>query len=53
MLHCLLGTYVRNVSGAAGRKVPLSKDGSVMIMAEKQFSKGDVWNYYHDICVPL
>lgn len=53
MLHCLLDTYTRNASGADGRKVPLSKDEPVMIMGEKQLSTSDVWNFYHNLCVPL
>lgn len=53
MLHYLVGTYIRDASGVDGRKVPLSADGPVMMMGKNMLTKGDVWNLYQDLCVPL
>ena len=53
-LHYLVGTFMRDDSGADGRKVPLSSDGPVMMMGKTTLkNKGDVWNLYHDLVVPL
>lgn len=59
-LHYLVGTFIRDASSCVneGRKMPLSSDGPVrMVMMGKigltLKNKGDVWNLYHDLVVPL
>ena len=55
MLHYLVGTFKKDASGADGRRVPLSKDESMMMMGkiQKKLNKGEVWNLYYDLCYPL
>ncbi len=53
-LHNHVGTYMRDASGADRRKVPMGSDGPVMMMGKTMLkNKGDVWNLYHDLVVPL
>jgi hypothetical protein len=59
-LHYLVGTFIRDASSCVneGRKMPLSSDGMVRMMMMGKVgltlkNKGDVWNLYHDLVVPL
>ena len=56
-LHFLVGQFEKDALGAEGRKVPSSDDESMMMMGKgnksKKLTKGEVWNLYHDVCVPL
>mmetsp|Transcript_30586 Transcript_30586/g.64706 ORF Transcript_30586/g.64706 Transcript_30586/m.64706 type:complete len:1199 (+) Transcript_30586:90-3686(+) len=51
-LHYLVETFKKDATGA-DRKMPLSNDESMMVVGKKKLNKGDVWNLYHDLCVPL
>lgn len=54
-LHFLVDSFKKDASGIDGRKLPLSTDESMMVIpkANKKIDKGDVWNLYHDLCLPL
>jgi len=59
-LHYLVGTFISDASSCVneGRKMPLSTDGPVRVMMMGKAgltlkNKGDVWNLYHDLVVPL
>lgn len=59
-LHYLVGTFIRDASSCVheGRKVPLSSDGPLRMMMMGKVgltlkNKGDVWNLYHDLVMPL
>ena len=58
-LYYLVGTFIKDVACVNdGRKMPLSSDGPVRMMmlgkvVLKLKNKGDVWNVYHDLVVPL
>jgi len=59
-LHYLVGTFISDASSCVneGRKMPLISDGPVRMMMMGTVgltlkNKGDVWNLYHDLVVPL
>lgn len=54
-LHFLVEGFKNDASGVGGREVPSSNDeSSIMIgMTPKKLTKGEVWNFYHDLCLPL
>ena len=54
-LHYLIEIFKKDALGADGRKMPLSSDDSTMVIGKKNrlLKKGEVWNLYHDLVLPL
>ena len=54
-IHYLVETFKKDAAGVDGRGMPSSNDESMIVIGTKgrKLSKGDVWDLYHDICLPL
>lgn len=53
-LHDIVETYKRDSSTEGGGEGPSSSDNSIFMGKEKNFlSKGQVWDLYHDLVLPL
>ena len=55
-IHYLVETFKKDALVVDGsRKLPLSSEESMITVGNKgrKLTKGEVWNLYHDLCLPL